>query len=112
MRKSLKKIVAVFAASSLALALAVGILPGVAEAVECSDAGKKAAKAELNVDTPEYHAYFGYQQQGTWTFRNAWYDPGAGLDGTFSSGVGDYNTLMTDGGNAVFDGPFITDAII
>ena len=112
MRKSLKKIVAAFTASSLALALAVGILPGVAEAVECSDAGKKAAKAELNVDTPEYHAYFGYQQQGTWTFRNAWYDPGAGLDGTFSSGVGDYNTLMTDGGNQVIEGPVITDAII
>ena len=34
MRKSLKKIVAAFTASSLALALAVGILPGVAEAVE------------------------------------------------------------------------------
>ena len=40
---------AAFTASSLALALAVGILPGVAEAVECSDAGKKAAKAELKI---------------------------------------------------------------
>lgn len=99
------------ATCSLALALAAGIMPNVAEAVDCSKAGKKAAKAELNLDTPEYHAYFGFQQTGSWTYRDAWYNPASGLDGT-SLSTGDYNTLFTDGGNATIDGVTITDAVI
>lgn len=111
MRKSLRKLIAGVATCSLALALAAGIMPNVAEAVDCSKAGKKAAKAELNLDTPEYHAYFGFQQTGSWTYRDAWYNPASGLDGT-SLSTGDYNNLFTDGGNAVVDGVTITDAII
>ena len=111
MRKSLRKLIASVATCSLALALAAGIMPNVAEAVDCSKAGKKAAKAELNLDTPEYHAYFGFQQTGSWTYRDAWYNPASGLDGT-SLSTGDYNTLFTDGGNATVDGVTITDAVI
>lgn len=111
MRKSLRKLIAGVATCSLALALAAGIMPNVAEAVDCSKAGKKAAKAELNLDTPEYHAYFGFQQTGSWTYRDAWYNPASGLDGT-SLSTGDYNTLFTDGGNATVDGVTITDAVI
>lgn len=111
MRKSLRKLIAGVATCSLALALAAGIMPNVAEAVDCSKAGKKAAKAELNLDTPEYHAYFGFQQTGSWTYRDAWYNPASGLDGT-SLSAGDYNTLFTDGGNATVDGVTITDAVI
>ena len=111
MRKSLRKLIAGVATCSLALALAAGIMPNVAEAVDCSKAGKKAAKAELNLDTPEYHAYFGFQQTGSWTYRDAWYNPASGLDGT-SLSTGDYNTLFTDGGNATIDGVTITDAVI
>lgn len=111
MKKSLRKLVASAAACTLALALAAGIIPGIAEAaVDCSKAGKKAAKAEVNLDTPEYHAYFGFQQTGSWTYRDAWYNPASGLDGKFEDG--DYNTLFTDGGNAKIDGPVITDAVI
>ena len=111
MRKSLRKLIAGVETCSLALALAAGIMPNVAEAVDCSKAGKKAAKAELNLDTPEYHAYFGFQQTGSWTYRDAWYNPASGLDGT-SLSTGDYNTLFTDGGNATIDGVTITDAVI
>lgn len=111
MRKSLRKLIAGVATCSLSLALAAGIMPNVAEAVDCSKAGKKAAKAELNLDTPEYHAYFGFQQTGSWTYRDAWYNPASGLDGA-SFSTGDYNTLFTDGGNGTIDGVTITDAVI
>ncbi len=111
MRKSLRKLIAGVATCSLALALAAGIMPNVAEAVDCSKAGKKAAKAELNLDTPEYHAYFGFQQTGSWTYRDTWYNPASGLNGTSLSN-GDYNTLFTDGGNGTIDSVTITDAVI
>jgi len=112
MRKSLRKLAAVITACSLSLVMAAGIMPNMAQAASASlsDAGKKAAKAKPELDAPEYHAYFGYQQQGSWTYRNAWYDPGSGKDSDYSTGS--FDTLMTDGGNQALEGPVITDAVI
>lgn len=113
MRRSLRKLAATAAACTLALTLAVGAVPNAAKAgVQCSDAGKKAGKAEINLDTPEYHAYFGFQQTGSWTFRDAWYNPSSGLDGTGFSGDNTYNDFITDGGNEKVEGATVTDAVI
>lgn len=113
MRRSLRKLAATAAACTLALTLAVGAVPNAAKAgVQCSDAGKKAGKAEINLDTPEYHAYFGFQQTGSWTFRDGWYNPSSGLDGTGFSGDNTYNDFITDGGNEKVEGATVTDAVI
>lgn len=94
MKKSLKKLAAVVAACTLALALSASVVPNTASAgVDCSKAGKKAGKAAIDLDGT-YHAYFNFQQTDSWVFRNSWYDPELGVDGKF---VGDasYDQMLT-----------------
>lgn len=95
MRKTLKKVIATVAAGTLAFALAAGVAPTTADAaVECSKAGKKAGKAEVNLDGT-YHAYFGFQQTDSWTFRNAWYEPTLGMDGDSLKEPATYDQVLT-----------------
>lgn len=112
MRKTIKKIAATFAACTLAFVMAAGVPATLAEAgVDCSKAGKKAGKAEVDLDGT-YHAYFGFQQSDTWIFRDAWYNPATGLDGKNMKDL-DYNTMMQSKDNKVsnVDGT-VTDAEI
>lgn len=87
MRKSLKKLIAAVAASALALSMGLCTIPNTASAEEISKAGKKAAKAKVDLDGT-YHVYFGFQQTESWIFRDTWYNPKSGLDGSeFKNGV-------------------------
>ena len=84
MRKSLRKISAAVAGCALAMALTVSAVPNAADAAtkpQCTKAGLKAGKAAFDPDGT-YHAYFGFQQQTTWIFRDQWFSPTLGLEGT------------------------------
>lgn len=115
MRKSLRKVAATLSALTLALAVTATAVPTDVSAAT-SKAGKKAAKAEFDADGT-YHAYFGFQQQGSWIFRDEWYSDTLGIDGkdmkkanlTFDNG-----TLFqsgTDGVTAI-EGTQVQDAEI
>lgn len=81
MRKTLKKVAATLAACTMAFALAASVVPNIAEAgVDCSKAGKKAGKAEIDLDGT-YHVYFNFQQKDTWIFRDTWFNPSTGKGG-------------------------------
>lgn len=81
MRKTLKKFAATLAACTMAFALAASVVPNTAEAgVDCSKAGKKAGKADIDLDGT-YHAYFNFQQKDTWIFRDTWFNPATGKGG-------------------------------
>lgn len=115
MRKSLRKISAAIASCALAMALTVGAVPNAADAAtkpQSSKAGVQAGKAKFDPDGT-YHAYFGFQQQTTWIFRDAWFNPSTGLDG---KDLGDlnYNGLLKSGDNGTeqVEGTTVTDAEI
>ena len=115
MRKSLRKVVAAAAAGVMTLALALSVAPN-ASAGEVSDAGKKAAKAEFD-GSATYHAYFGLQQADTWIFRDPWYSPTLGIDGTSlaeSNLTFDCGTLLQskNDGVAQIEGTEVLDAEI
>jgi hypothetical protein len=80
MRKTLKKVAASVAAAAMALALVATAVPTDVSAAT-SKAGKKAAKADFDADGT-YHAYFGFQERGTWIFRDEWYSDTLGIDGS------------------------------
>ena len=115
MRKSLRKVAATFSALALALAVTATAVPTDVSA-ETSKAGKKAAKADFDADGT-YHAYFGFQETGTWIFRDEWYSDTLGIDGsdmkkaklTFDNG-----TLFQSGNDGVtaIEGTKIQDAEI
>lgn len=79
MRKSLRKVAATVSALALALAVTATAVPTDVSAAT-SKAGKKAAKAEFDADGT-YHAYFGFQEKGSWIFRDEWYSDTLGIDG-------------------------------
>ena len=79
MRKSLRKVAATLSALTLALAVTATAVPADVSAAT-SKAGKKAAKAEFDADGT-YHAYFGFQEKGSWIFRDEWYSDTLGIDG-------------------------------
>lgn len=79
MRKSLRKVAATVSALALALAVTATAVPTDVSAAT-SKAGKKAAKADFDADGT-YHAYFGFQETGTWIFRDEWYSDTLGIDG-------------------------------
>lgn len=117
MKKSIKKLIAVASASLMALTLAVAAVPNSAGATGTSKAGKKAAKAEFDPNG-EYHAYFGFQQKTSWYFRDEWYNPETGLDGTSWAKA---NGATFEGGTAfqsgddglvAIEGTKVTDAVI
>ena len=115
MRKSLRKISAAIAGCALAMALTVGAVPNAANAAQkpqCSKAGEKAGKAKFNPDGT-YHAYFGFQQKDTWIYRDAWFNPATGLNGTDIKDL-DYNGLLQNGddGTKQVEGAKVTDAEI
>lgn len=115
MRKTLKKVAATLAAAALALAVTATAVPANVSAAT-SKAGKKAAKAEFDADGT-YHAYFGFQETGTWIFRDEWYSDTLGIDGkdmkkanlTFDNG-----TLFQSGteGVTAIEGTVVQDAEI
>lgn len=114
MRKSLRKISAAVAGCALAMALTVSAVPNAADAAtkpQCTKAGLKAGKAAFDPDGT-YHAYFGFQQQTTWIFRDQWFSPTLGLEGTELAG-NDYTSILKSGDNGVekLDGT-VTDAEI
>jgi hypothetical protein len=80
MRKTLKRVAAYLGAAAMAFALVATAAPTGASAAT-SKAGKKAAKADFDADGT-YHAYFGFQQRGTWIFRDEWYSDTLGIDGS------------------------------
>lgn len=117
MRKTLKKVAASLAAAALALAVTATAVPvDVSAATSTSKAGKKAAKADFDADGT-YHAYFGFQETGTWIFRDEWYSDTLGIDGddmkkanlTFDNG-----TLFQSGteGVTAIEGTVVQDAEI
>ena len=115
MRKSLKKIAATLAACAMALTMAATVVPTDA-AAETSKAGKKAAKADFNADGT-YHAYFGFQQTGSWIFRDEWYSDTLGIDGSSFKDTDinfDNGTLFKSDTNGItaVDGTVVTDAEI
>ncbi len=117
MRKSLRKIVASVSAVALALTLAAGIVPNTASATDtCSKAGEKAGKAKINLDAPDYHAYFGFQQTGSWIFRDTWYNPDTGLNGPSlkDAGLTFEGSMFQSGDNGLtkFSKTVVTDANI
>ena len=84
MRKSLRKISAAIAGCALAMALTVSAVPNAADAAtkpQSTKAGIKAGKAKFDPDGT-YHAYLGFQQTTTWIFRDAWFNPTTGRDGS------------------------------
>lgn len=117
MRKSIKKLIAIASASVMALTLAVTAVPNSAGATGASKAGKKAAKAEFDPNG-EYHAYFGMQQKESWIFRDEWYNPETGMDGTSwkkTDGLTfDKGTLFQSANNALsaIEGTTVTDAVL
>ena len=114
MRKSMKKVLATAAAFALTFSFAAGGVADTASAsVTCSKAGKQAGKADIDLDGT-YHAYFGFQQQDSWVFRNAWYDPELGLDGKSLVGDATYDQMLTtlDVSDAIPVAGTITDAEI
>lgn len=114
MRKTFKKLASAVMISALALTTAATLVPSDASAgVLCSDAGKKAGKAEVD-PAGTYHAYFGLQQDTTWIFRNSWFDPTLGLEGTDLEDPALYNNLLRSGDNGVetIEGVTVTDAEI
>lgn len=96
MRKALKRVAATLAACTMAFALAASVVPNTADAsgVDCSKAGKKAGKAELDLDGT-YHAYFVFQQTDSWVFRNTWFEKTLGLDGTELKGDATFDQMLT-----------------
>lgn len=115
MRKSLRKISAAIAGCALAMALTVGAVPNSAYAAtkpQSTKAGVKAGKAKFDPDGT-YHAYLGFQQQTTWVFRDAWFNPNTGRDGK-DLGDLDYNSLLKSGDNGTeqVEGTKVTDAEI
>lgn len=113
MRKSLRKVSAAIAGCALAMALTVSAVPNTASAgVQCSKQGEKAGKAKIDLDGT-YHAYFGMQQQGVWIFRNSWFEPTLGKDGT-NLEKNSYDSILKSGDNGVetIEGPTVTDAEI
>lgn len=115
MRKSLRKVAATVSALALALAVTATAVPADVSAAT-SKAGKKAAKADFDADGT-YHAYFGFQETGTWIFRDEWYSDTLGIDGkdmkkaklTFDNGT--LFQSSTDGVTAI-EGTQIQDAEI
>lgn len=115
MRKSLRKVAATLSALTLALAVTATAVPTDVSAAT-SKAGKKAAKTEFDADGT-YHAYFGFQQQGSWIFRDEWYSDTLGIDGSNMKKAGltfDQGTLFqsSDDGVSTIDGTQVQDAEI
>lgn len=115
MRKSLRKISAAIVGCALAMALTVSAVPNTADAAtkpRSTKAGIKAGKAKFDPDGT-YHAYFGFQQQTTWMFRDAWFNPTTGRDGSDMKNL-DYNGLITQGDDGMgnLEGSTVTDAEI
>ena len=115
MRKSLRKVAATFSALALALAVTATAVPTNVSA-GTSKAGKKAAKTEFDADGT-YHAYFGFQQQGSWIFRDEWYSDTLGIDGSNMKKAGltfDQGTLFQSGkeGVTTIEGTKVQDAEI
>jgi hypothetical protein len=94
MRKTLKRVAASIAAATMAMALVATALPTDVSA-SVSKAGKKASKADFDADGT-YHAYFGFQERGTWIFRDEWYSDTLGIDG---SSWADTDGLAFDSGS-------------
>lgn len=115
MRKSLRKISAAIAGCALAMALTVSAVPNAADAAtkpQSTKAGIKAGKAKFDPDGT-YHAYLGFQQTTTWIFRDAWFNPTTGRDGSDIKNL-DYNGLLKSGDNGIeqLEGTTVTDAEI
>ena len=114
MRKALRKVAATLAACTMAFALAASVVPNTAEAgVDCSKAGKKAGKAEIDLDGT-YHAYFMFQQKDSWVFRDAWFSPTLGTEGTGFGEGASFDQMLTNLNveNAIPIGGTLTDAEI
>ena len=99
----------------MALTMEATVVPTDA-AAETSKAGKKAAKADFNADGT-YHAYFGFQQTGSWIFRDEWYSDTLGIDGSSFKDTDinfDNGTLFKSDTNGItaVDGTVVTDAEI
>lgn len=115
MRKSLRKVAATVSALALALAVTATAVPADVSA-ETSKAGKKAAKADFDADGT-YHAYFGFQETGTWIFRDEWYSDTLGIDGKDMKKAGltfDQGSLFQSKDNKLtaIEGPQVQDAEI
>ncbi len=115
MRKTFKKVMATLTAATLAFAMATTLAPATADALT-SKAGKKAAKAEFD-PAGTYHAYFGFQQTGSWIFRDEWCSDTLGIGGSSLKEVGleyDCGTLLQSGtdGLVQIEGTTVTDAEI
>ncbi len=80
MRKSLKKIVSAITAGAMALALGVTVIPSVAFAA--NDPTKEAiALGKKDFDpNGEYNAYFMFQADGCWVFRDPFFKKETGID--------------------------------
>ncbi|MCI7062656.1 MAG: hypothetical protein MR965_10760 [Lachnospiraceae bacterium] len=116
MRKTLRKVAATASAIALAIAVTATAVPASVSANPPSKAGKKAAKAEFDADGT-YHAYFGFQETGTWIFRDEWYSTTLGIDGSDMKGAKlDFNggTLFQskDGKTSAVEGTKVQDAEI
>lgn len=116
MRKTLRKVAATASAIALAIAVTATAVPASVSANPPSKAGKKAAKAEFDADGT-YHAYFGFQEKGSWIFRDEWYSTTLGIDGSDMKGAGlDFSggTLFQSKDNKVtaIEGTQVQDAEI
>lgn len=114
MRKTFKKLASVALISALALTTAATVVPSDASAgVLCSKDGKKAGKAEFD-PAGTYHVYFGLQQTNTWIYRDSWYNPATGLNGTEMKDPLTFDAIMQNGtdGATVLEGATVTDAEI
>lgn len=80
MRKSLKKVVSAITAGAIALALGVTVVP--TEVFAATNPSKEAIELGKKAFDPngEYHAYFMFQADGCWVFRNPMYEIGTGID--------------------------------
>ncbi len=115
MRKTLKKVFATLTAATLAFAMATTIAPTTADALT-SKKGEKAAKAKFD-PAGTYHAYFGFQQTGSWIFRDEWCSDTLGIGGSSLKEVGleyDCGTLLQSGteGLVQIEGTKVIDAEI
>lgn len=79
MRKSLKKIVSAITAGVMALALGVTVIPSVAFAEEVTDEAIALGKKDFDPNG-EYNAYFMFQADGCWIFRDPFYKKTTGME--------------------------------
>ncbi len=102
MRKNIKKVLAVILTTVTAFGAFITV-PQISQAATPLKSAIKQGKQDVDLDKGVYHAYFEFQENGSWVYRNPYYDPDTGIE------YKDFGHMLT---NLNVSKPKVTDGTV